>query len=138
MFCRRIPAGAGDKIPVPPCIRVGESGNVEVAIEIEDRQQHTAIGKILAEHVKLHITGSVNHDTAQQEILALMAKTLSLRLNNLTLLRGSSNRNKVLVIEMLSTRQVYARLRGLPMPQRKQQGDGQTGYRKPRPWHHGL
>lgn len=123
---------------MPPCIRVGESGNVEVTLEIEDRQPHTTIAKIAAEHVKIHITGNANHESAQQEILAFMAKTLVLRLNNLTLLRGSSNRNKVLVVEMLSTRQIYARLRGLPMPQRKQQGDGPAGYRKPRPWHHGL
>eukprot|EP00879_Flechtneria_rotunda_P018301 GHRR01019198.1.p1 GENE.GHRR01019198.1~~GHRR01019198.1.p1 ORF type:complete len:141 (+),score=24.40 GHRR01019198.1:367-789(+) len=129
-------AGAGDRVPVPPCIRVGDSGNVEVSIEIEDRQQHATIAKITADHVRVHITGSANHDSAQQEILALMAKTLSLRLTNLTLLRGTSNRHKVLVVEMLTTRQVYARLRGLPPPQRR--ADGQPGYRKGKPWHHGL
>lgn len=133
--CYVLPSGAGDRVPVPPCIRVGESGNVEVTIEIEDRQQHVTIGKITAEAVRVHITGSANHDSAQQEILALMAKTLTLRLTNLTLLRGSSNRNKVLVVEMLNTRQVYARFRGVPMPPRRQD---QPGYRKPKPWHHGL
>lgn len=129
---------AGDKTPVPPCIKVGESGNVEVTLEIEDRQKHTTIGKISADSVKVHITGNASHDSAQQEILALMAKTLALRLTNLTLLRGSGSRNKVLVIEMLNTRQVYARLRGVPPPQRRQQQEGQPGFKKPKPWHHGL
>eukprot|EP00882_Tetradesmus_deserticola_P008373 GHRQ01008830.1.p1 GENE.GHRQ01008830.1~~GHRQ01008830.1.p1 ORF type:complete len:246 (+),score=127.10 GHRQ01008830.1:546-1283(+) len=127
-------AGAGDRVPVPPCIRVGESGNVEVTLEIEDREKHVTIGKITADAVRVHITGNAKHESAQQEILALMAKTLTLRLTNLTLLRGSGSHNRVLVVEMLNTRQVYARLRGLPPPQRQDK----PGFRKPKPWHHGL
>jgi hypothetical protein len=50
-------AGAGDRVPVPPCIRVGESGNVEVTLEIEDREKHVTIGKITADAVRVHITG---------------------------------------------------------------------------------
>jgi hypothetical protein len=233
---------------------VGESGNVEVTLEIEDREKHVAIGKITADAVRVHITGAVwnkaeaaaavavavaagtvwcdsssaaeglwwlwhitvgkailpgalcvglqqlqqqceqrqsrcmhlecnlctsgalpslhrlalvgflftamhvfdhvsscaccptlplrtvpagnaKHESSQQEILALMAKTLTLRLTNLTLLRGSSSHSRVLVVEMLNTRQVYARLRGVPMPQRQQD---KPGFRKPKPWHHGL
>lgn len=45
-------------MPVPPCIRVGESGNVEVTIELEDREKHVAIGKITADAVRVHITGA--------------------------------------------------------------------------------
>lgn len=126
---------SGERAPVPPCIKVGDSGNCEVAIEIEDRQAHITVGKISAEAVKVHITGSASQESSQNEILALMAKILTLRLNNLTLLRGATNRNRTLVVEMLSTRQVYARLRGIPMPQRRQD---QPGSRKPKPWHHGL
>ncbi|KIY95070.1 hypothetical protein MNEG_12893 [Monoraphidium neglectum] len=37
---------ASDRIPVPPCIRKGESGSTEVVLELEDRQQHTAVAKI--------------------------------------------------------------------------------------------
>jgi uncharacterized protein YggU (UPF0235/DUF167 family) len=80
------------------------------------------------------LAGNAKHESAQQEILALMAKTLTLRLTNLTLLRGSGSHNRVLVVEMLNTRQVYARLRGLPMPTRQDK----PGFRKPKPWHHGL
>lgn len=128
-------AGAGDRVPVPPCIRVGESGNVEVTIELEDREKHVAIGKITADAVRVHITGNAKHESAQQEVLALMAKTLTLRLTNLTLLRGASSHSRVLVVEMLNTRQVYARLRGIPMPQRQQD---KPGFGKPKPLHHGL
>eukprot|EP00882_Tetradesmus_deserticola_P012365 GHRQ01013105.1.p1 GENE.GHRQ01013105.1~~GHRQ01013105.1.p1 ORF type:complete len:212 (+),score=97.34 GHRQ01013105.1:546-1181(+) len=52
-------AGAGDRVPVPPCIRVGESGNVEVTLEIEDREKHVTIGKITADAVRVHITGAL-------------------------------------------------------------------------------
>jgi hypothetical protein len=81
-----------------------------------------------------YLAGNAKHESAQQEILALMAKTLTLRLTNLTLLRGSGSHNRVLVVEMLNTRQVYARLRGVPMPTRQDK----PGFRKPKPWHHGL
>ena len=124
-------------MPLPPCIRVGESGNCEVTLELEDRQQHATIGKIAPEAVHVHLTGSASHGSAQQELLALMAKTLTLRPTQLTLLQGAepSSTRRVLVVEMLTTRQVYARLRGIPMPQRRQD---QPGHRKPKPWHHGL
>lgn len=127
---------AGDKVPLPPCIRVGESGSCEVTLEIEDKQQHATIAKITADAVKVHITGSAGTaDSALQEVVALMAKTLTLRPTQLTMLRGSSANKRVMVVEMLTTRQVYARLRGIPMPQRRQD---QPGHRKPKPWHHGL
>lgn len=122
-------------MPVPPCIRVGESGNVEVTLELDDRQQHTSIGRITADAVAVSITGSANHESAAQEVLALMAKTLTLRLNNLTLLRGASARQRLLVVEMLPMRVVYARLRGVPPPKRPELKDGQ---RKAKPWFHGL
>lgn len=122
-------------MPLPPCIRVGESGSCEVVVELEGGHKHATIAKISADAVHIHITGNATNESAQQELLALMAKTLTLRPTQLTLLRGSSPTNKVLVIEMLSTRAVYARLRGIPMPQRRQD---QPGHRKPKPWHHGL
>lgn len=81
------------------------------------------------------LAGNAKHESAQQEVLALMAKTLTLRLTNLTLLRGASSHSRVLVVEMLNTRQVYARLRGIPMPQRQQD---KPGFGKPKPLHHGL
>jgi uncharacterized protein YggU (UPF0235/DUF167 family) len=129
--------GAADRIPVPPCIRVGDSGSTEVTLEIEDKQAHAAIAKITADVVRVHITSNASHEVAQQELLALLARNLSMRLTQLTLVRGSSPRHKVLVVEMLSPRQVYQRLRGLgPKPGG---GKGEEGAgRKKRPWHAGL
>jgi hypothetical protein len=67
-----------------------------------------------------------------------MARTLNMRLTQLTLVRGSSPRHKVLVVEMLSPRAVYLRLRGIG-PKHGRDGDGQHGpQRKKRPWHAGL
>lgn len=125
----------GDRTPLPPCIRVGESGNCEVTLELEDKQQHTMIAKITQDAVRVNIMGSASHDSSQAEVLALMSKILTLRPHQLTLLRGESPRSRVLVVEMLSARAVYARLRGIPMPQRRQDA---PGARKSKPWYHGL
>jgi hypothetical protein len=127
-----------DRTPLPPCVRVGESGNVEVTLELVDKQAHATIAKITADAVRVHLTGSASADTNpnQQELLALMAKLLTLRPTQLTLLRGPSGpASRVLVVEMLTARQVYARMRGIPMPARRQDA---PGFRKPKPWHHGL
>lgn len=123
---------------MPPCIHKGESGSTEVSVEIDDRSQHTAVGKITAEHVRMHITGNAVHDVAQQELLALAARTLGVRLTQLTLVRGSGPRHKILVVEGLTPSLVYRRLKGEAPPKpderRREGGDG----RKRRPWHHGL
>lgn len=125
-------------MPVPPCIRKGESGSTEVTVDIDDRSQHVAVGKITAEAVRMHITGNASHDVAQQELLALAARTLGCRLTQLALVRGSGPRNKVLIVEGLTPAQAYRRLKGEAPPkpdERRQQGEGG---RKRRPWHHGL
>jgi hypothetical protein len=116
---------------------VGASGNCEVTLELQEKQPHATIAKITADAVRVAITGSAGHDNAsQQEVLALMAKILTLRPTNLTLLRhGEGPTGRMLVVEMLTARQVYARLRGIPMPARRQDA---PGHRKPKPWHHGL
>ena len=121
---------------MPPCIRLGESGSTEVAIELEDKQAHAAIAKITADCVRIHLTSNASHEVAQNELLALMARILSMRLTQLTLVRGSSSRHKILVIEMLSPYTVYQRLRGIPY---KHAGKAEEqGQRKRRPWHAGL
>ncbi len=78
-------------------------------MEIEDRGTHTAVGKITAEHVKVHITGNAAHDVASQELLALMARTLGVRLTQLMLQRGQAPRSRVLLVESLSPMQVGMR-----------------------------
>ncbi|XP_024525762.1 UPF0235 protein At5g63440 isoform X3 [Selaginella moellendorffii] len=74
--------------PVPPCISQTEGGLVQVAIEVEDRAQRSAITTARGE--------------ANNELLEYMAKVLSLRVTQMTLQRGWNNKSKLLVVSMIS------------------------------------
>ncbi|XP_024540571.1 UPF0235 protein At5g63440 isoform X4 [Selaginella moellendorffii] len=74
--------------PVPPCISQTEGGLVQVAIEVEDRAQRSAITTARGE--------------ANNELLEYMAKVLSLRATQMTLQRGWNNKSKLLVVSMIS------------------------------------
>lgn len=130
VFC----TGGSDKVPVPPCIKKGDSGSTEVVLEIEDKQAHAAIAKISADSVRVHITSNASHEVANQELLQLLSRALGLRLTQIALVRGSSSRNKVLMVELLSPRTVYLRLKGDAPRQPKEEEGG----RRRRPWHAGL
>jgi hypothetical protein len=107
------PPGAGDKVPVPPCIRVGEGGSTEVVLEIEDRQAHSAIAKITSDAVRVHLTGGANSAAAQQELLQLMSRVFNMRLAQMVVTPGpAGGKQRVLTVENLTPRQVYRALRG--------------------------
>jgi uncharacterized membrane protein YgcG len=107
-----LPAAASDRIPVPPCIRKGDSGSTEVTIEIEDRQPHATVAKITSDAVRVHLTGSISSDVAQQELLQLMSRVFNLRLTQMMVMRGAHSKQRLLTVEMLTPRQVYRALRG--------------------------
>lgn len=102
--------GRRQAAPVPPCIYRVEPNSSEMRVDIEDKQATAAIIKISADAVKLHLTSNISHEAAQQELLQFMAKVLSTRLTQLTLSRGASNRNKLLLIDKLTPQQVYEKL----------------------------
>jgi uncharacterized membrane protein YgcG len=97
---------------VPPCIRKGESGSTEVTIEIEDRQPHATVAKITSDAVRVHLTGSISSEVAQQELLQLMSRVLNMRLTQMMVMRGAHGKQRLLTVEMLTPRQVYRALRG--------------------------
>ncbi|KAI3671426.1 hypothetical protein L1987_87164 [Smallanthus sonchifolius] len=76
--------------PVPPCISQLEGGLVQVAIEVEDRAQRSAITRVNADD--------------------FMGKVFGLKLSQMTLQRGWNSKSKLLVVEDLSARQVYEKL----------------------------
>ncbi|XVF11540.1 hypothetical protein REPUB_Repub08aG0036800 [Reevesia pubescens] len=96
--------------PVPPCISQLEGGLVQVAIEVEDRAQRSAITRVNADDVRVTVAAPAARGEANNELLEFMAKVLGLRLSQMTLQRGWNNKSKLLVVEDLSARQVYEKL----------------------------
>ncbi|KDO52646.1 hypothetical protein CISIN_1g025536mg [Citrus sinensis] len=96
--------------PVPPCISQLEGGLVQVAIEVEDRAQRSAITRVNADDVRVTVAAPAARGEANNELLEFMGKVLSLRLSQMTLQRGWNNKSKLLVVEDLSARQVYEKL----------------------------
>ncbi|KAJ7539342.1 hypothetical protein O6H91_11G087800 [Diphasiastrum complanatum] len=96
--------------PVPPCISQIEGGLVQVAIEVEDRAQRSAITRVNADDVRVTVTAPAARGEANNELLEYMGKVLGLRLTQMTLQRGWNNKSKLLVVEDLTVREVYEKL----------------------------
>ncbi|XP_073041766.1 UPF0235 protein At5g63440-like [Primulina eburnea] len=96
--------------PVPPCISQLEGGLVQVAVEVEDRSQRSAITRVNADDVRITVAAPVARGEASNELLEYMGKILGLKLSQMTLQRGWNNKSKLLVVEDLSARQVYEKL----------------------------
>jgi uncharacterized protein (TIGR00251 family) len=96
--------------PVPPCISQMEGGLVQVAIEVEDRAQRSAITRVNADDVRVTVAAPAARGEANNELLEFMGKVLGLRLTQMTLQRGWNNKSKLLVVEDLSVREVYEKL----------------------------
>ncbi|CAI7843536.1 unnamed protein product, partial [Closterium sp. NIES-53] len=97
--------------PVPPCIQELDSGLVQVAIEVEDRAQRSAVLRINADDVRVAVTAAAHRgNEASAELMEFLAKTLGLRLVQLRLQRGWSHKSKMLMVEDLTARQVYEKL----------------------------
>ncbi|KAK9198220.1 hypothetical protein WN944_013404 [Citrus x changshan-huyou] len=101
--------------PVPPCISQLEGGLVQVAIEVEDRAQRSAITRserhlyctslrslelkgVNADDVRVTVAAPAARGEANNELLEFMGKVLSLRLSQMTLQRGWNNKSKLLVV----------------------------------------
>ncbi|KAJ3683564.1 hypothetical protein LUZ60_013791 [Juncus effusus] len=96
--------------PVPPCISQIDGGLVQVAIEVEDRAQRSAITRVNADDVRVSVAAPAARGEANSELLEFMGKVLGLRLSQMTLQRGWNNKSKLLIIEDLSAREVYEKL----------------------------
>ncbi|ERN09991.1 hypothetical protein AMTR_s00013p00226180 [Amborella trichopoda] len=84
--------------PVPPCISQLEGGLVQVAIEVEDRAQRSAITRVNADDVRVTVAAPAARGEANSELLEFMGKVLGLRLTQMTLQRGWNNKSKLLVM----------------------------------------
>eukprot|EP00245_Coleochaete_scutata_P011005 TRINITY_DN3993_c0_g2_i1.p1 TRINITY_DN3993_c0_g2~~TRINITY_DN3993_c0_g2_i1.p1 ORF type:complete len:233 (+),score=40.70 TRINITY_DN3993_c0_g2_i1:190-888(+) len=102
--------------PVPPCIAQMEDGLVQVAIEVEDRAQRSAITRVNADDVRVSVAAQSRLGEANNELLEFMGKVLGLRLTQMTLQRGWSNKSKMLVVEDMTPREVYEKLLSAAQP----------------------
>ncbi|GMH32640.1 hypothetical protein BSKO_00474 [Bryopsis sp. KO-2023] len=96
--------------PVPPCIMYVEPKGCQIALEVEDKATKPDIIKISADSVRIAVVSSVSHDHANEEILEFMAKVLGARLTQMSLVRGTSTRHKMLMVEHMTTQEAYQRL----------------------------
>ncbi|KAJ6977707.1 hypothetical protein NC653_029565 [Populus alba x Populus x berolinensis] len=86
--------------PVPPCIsQLG--GLVQVAIEVEDRAQRSAITRVNADDVRVTVAAPAARGEANNELLEFMGRVLGLRLSQMTLQRGWNNKSKLLVVSKI-------------------------------------
>ncbi|XP_020412119.1 UPF0235 protein At5g63440 [Prunus persica] len=99
-----------DDAPVPTCISNLDGGLAQMAIEVEDRAQRSAITRVNADDVRVTVAAPAARGEANNELLEFMGKVLGLRLSQMTLQRGWNNKSKLLVVEDLSARQVYEKL----------------------------
>ncbi|CAH2049084.1 unnamed protein product [Thlaspi arvense] len=72
-------------------------GLVQVAIEVEDRAQRSAITSY-ADDVRVTVAAPAARGEANNELLEFMGKVLGLRLSQMTLQRGWNNKSKLLVV----------------------------------------
>ncbi|KAG2316793.1 hypothetical protein Bca52824_019915 [Brassica carinata] len=79
---------------VPPCISQLDGGLVQVAIEMEDRAQRSAITRVNADDVRVTIAGPAARGEANNELLEFTGRVPGL----------------FLVVEDLSAREVYEKL----------------------------
>lgn len=96
--------------PVPPCISQMDGGLVQVAIEVEDRAQRSAITRVNADDVRVSVAAQSKGGEANNELLEYMARVLGLRLTQMTLQRGWSTKSKLLVVEGITLQEVYEKL----------------------------
>jgi uncharacterized protein YggU (UPF0235/DUF167 family) len=99
--------GAGG-VPVPPCIQRLRAGNVQVALALEERAKACALLRVTADDVSVSVTRGAM--SCGGELLDLMAKALGVRHQQMSLMKGWSDRSKMLLVAGLSPEEVYERL----------------------------
>ncbi|XP_078433540.1 UPF0235 protein At5g63440 isoform X2 [Wolffia australiana] len=102
--------------PVPPCISQLEGGLVQIAVEVEDRAHRSAITRVNADDVRVTVAAPAARGEANSELLEFMGKVLGLRLNQMTLQRGWNSKSKLVVVEDMSVREVFEKLREAVQP----------------------
>ena len=84
--------------------------SAQVSLEIDDRADRPSIIKISADMVRIEITGAVTAPETNELILEFMRSLLTVRLSQLSIIRGESTRHKLLMVTKLKPEEVYQKL----------------------------
>ena len=112
-------------VPLPPCIqrvRAGVSSvagsaasseaapqaQVQVALALEERSRSSAVLRISADDVRVSVTQSAS--ASADELLALLAKTLGVRLSQLRLDKGWNETSRMALVTGMQAEEVHLRL----------------------------
>jgi len=99
------------EVPVPPCIQLHKSGKVQIGLDIEDKTERVGILRITSDEVGIQvIVSGQKGQEYQMEVLEYLGKVLKLRLVQMELQKGWSNRSRVLMCEGITPQEVHERL----------------------------
>ena len=108
-YARGASAGAvGAAVPVPPCIQRVRGEAVQVALQLEERQKAAALLAVSADAVSLAVTTAAS--AAGPELLELLAKALGVKAAALQVLKGWSDRSRMLLVTGLAPQRVHTAL----------------------------
>ena len=93
--------------PIPPCIQRTSQGALQIALEVEDRAPRSAVIRVSMDDVKLQVKAPARQGEANSELLERMSKVLRVPAANLSLLRGWSNRSKLLMVQQMQPHEAY-------------------------------
>mmetsp|Transcript_12692 Transcript_12692/g.21523 ORF Transcript_12692/g.21523 Transcript_12692/m.21523 type:complete len:266 (+) Transcript_12692:166-963(+) len=105
-----IPETKGE-VPVPPCITTTKEDKVQIGIDIEDSAAQTGVVRINADEVGMEVISPTSKTKEfQEEILEYLGKVLKLRITQMQIQRGWSNRSRLLICQEITPKEAYERL----------------------------
>ena len=77
---------------------------------MDDRATSTSLVKVSSDFVRVQILQGIGHEKAGEELLGFMRGLLGVRLGQLSIVRGESTRQKLLLVQGLSPDAVFEKL----------------------------
>ena len=100
--------GGGAAVPVPPCIQRVRGEAVQVALQLEERQKAASLLSITADAVSVAVTTAASG--AGPELTELLAKARGVKAQALQVIKGWSDRSRMLLVTGLTPQRVHAAL----------------------------
>mmetsp|Transcript_30229 Transcript_30229/g.58087 ORF Transcript_30229/g.58087 Transcript_30229/m.58087 type:complete len:267 (+) Transcript_30229:383-1183(+) len=101
----------GEEVIVPPCITQQADGRVQIGMDIEDGGKQIGLIHITADEVGLEVMASASkQQDFLDEVREYMGKVLKLRLAEMTMQNGWSQRTRLLFCKGITPQQVFQRL----------------------------
>lgn len=79
-------------------------------MQVDDRAQNACLIKISRDYVRVQIIHGIGHDKASEELLEFMRGLLGTRSGQLSVVRGESTRQKIMMVQGMSPQDIFERL----------------------------